>query len=77
MNNCLYCNIPLKPIKNDYPGRKYHKKCWFEKKERDEWEFMKTEEYKEIQKHIQNEINIIREQNKNVDNNKLNLFNLI
>lgn len=26
---CNYCDRALIPIKRDFNGRKYHKKCWF------------------------------------------------
>ena len=28
MNNCIYCNKPLRKIKNDWTKRNSHKKCY-------------------------------------------------
>lgn len=74
MCKCLYCGLGLRPIKCDFPGRQYHKKCWFEKLEKDELEYMQTKQYEEIQKYIQNEIRKIRERNNDDDDNELNFF---
>ena len=30
-NKCLSCNKFLRPIKNDFKNRKYHKQCYYEK----------------------------------------------
>lgn len=44
MTRCLACNREMVPIKNDFPGRRYHKKCYFEKQH---FDYIASVNYKE------------------------------
>ena len=54
---CLRCNKQLRPIKNDFNNRKYHKKCHYDNQDELKFNFIKTTDW------IYNQLNWHHEQN--------------
>ena len=52
MNKCLKCGKGLRVIKNEFSGRKYHKKCWFEKLDEDRFNFYANNDMNKINDEI-------------------------
>ena len=42
---CLRCNKQLRPIKNDFNNRKYHKKCHYDNQDELKFNFIKTTDW--------------------------------
>ena len=42
---CIRCNKQLRPIKNDFDNRKYHKKCHYDNQDELKFNFIKTTDW--------------------------------
>ena len=42
---CIRCNKQLRPIKNDFNNRKYHKKCHYDNQDELKFNFIKTTDW--------------------------------
>lgn len=52
MSNCQYCNRKMQPIKNDFIGRQYHKKCHFDKQMDEQISFASRTDYEDLQQKL-------------------------
>ena len=44
-NKCMKCFKVLRPIKNDFPNRKFHKQCYYENQDESYFNFIETTDW--------------------------------